>query len=62
MNAPSLNVLIVQVTIWEGRSSIHPARYVIERFNENGTLIDGTYEDWLEQFVPSAVGTPEAGV
>lgn len=33
---PSLKVLVVQGTIREGRSSIHPARYVTDRFRENG--------------------------
>lgn len=36
MTAPSLQILVVQETIRDGRSSIHPARYVTDRFRENG--------------------------
>ena len=36
MTAPSLKILVVQGTIRDRRSSIHPARYVIDQFRENG--------------------------
>ncbi|RRJ31386.1 NADPH-dependent FMN reductase [Halocatena pleomorpha] len=36
MTASSLEILVVQGTIREGRSSIHPARYVTSRFHEMG--------------------------
>ncbi|MFH5801934.1 NADPH-dependent FMN reductase [Haladaptatus sp. CMAA 1911] len=36
MTASSLNILVVQGTIRDGRSSIHPARYVTAQFRENG--------------------------
>ena len=36
MTAPSLKILVVQGTIRKGRSSIHPARYVTDRFRKKG--------------------------
>lgn len=40
MTAPSQNVLVVHGTIREGRSSIHPARYVTNRFYEIGHEVE----------------------
>lgn len=36
MTAHSPKILVVQGTIRDGRNSIHPARYVTDRFHENG--------------------------
>ncbi|ELZ05942.1 NADPH-dependent FMN reductase [Natrialba asiatica] len=40
MSVSSLNILVVQGTIREGRYSIHPARYVTDRFRERGHAAD----------------------
>jgi NAD(P)H-dependent FMN reductase len=36
MTEHSLTILVIQGTVRAGRKSIHPARYVTERFRENG--------------------------
>lgn len=36
MTALSLKILVVQGTVRDGRKSIHPARYVTDRFHEKG--------------------------
>lgn len=36
MTDSSLTIIVVQGTVRDGRKSIHPARYVTDRFQENG--------------------------
>lgn len=66
MTAPSLKILVVQGTIREERSSIHPARYVSDRFREKGHDVElfdmKDYEVPLFRNRRDAVGDPHPDV
>lgn len=51
MIAPSLEILVVHGTVRDGRQSIHPARYVTDRFREKGHNVE--LFDMKEYEIPS---------
>ncbi|WP_423747284.1 NAD(P)H-dependent oxidoreductase (plasmid) [Haladaptatus sp. SPP-AMP-3] len=66
MTTSSLNILVVQGTIREGRNSIHPARYVTAQFREKGHDVElfdmKNYDIPLFRNQRNAVDYPHPGV